>query len=52
MELVTSELPKLKGRNHLEDPFVDGKLIFFTLTNWDRSVWTGLSRLKLVVSIV
>ena len=28
MEFVTHELPKLKGRDHLEDPFVDGKLIF------------------------
>jgi hypothetical protein len=27
-EFVTLELPKLKGRDHLEDPFVDGKLIF------------------------
>ena len=28
MELVAAELPKLKGRDDLEDPFVDGKLIF------------------------
>jgi len=29
VELVSPELPKLKGRDHLEDTFVDGQLIFY-----------------------
>jgi hypothetical protein len=28
VEFVTPELPKLKGRDNLEDPYVNGKLIF------------------------
>jgi hypothetical protein len=38
VELVTHELHKLKGKDHLEDPFADGKLIFCYINERDQSV--------------
>jgi hypothetical protein len=39
---------KLRGRDHLEDPDVDGNLIIkWTLKKWDLEAWTGLSWLRI-----
>jgi hypothetical protein len=36
---------KPKGKNHLEDPDVNGREIFFR--KWDVRVWTGPSWLRI-----
>jgi hypothetical protein len=36
-----------EGRNHLEDPGVDGRIILWIFKKWDGGAWTGLIRLKI-----
>ena len=39
---------KPEGRNHLEDPGVDGSIILrWTFRKWDMGVWTGSSWLRI-----
>jgi len=39
---------KPEGKNHLEDPGVDGKIIFgWIFRKWDVGVWTGLIWLRI-----
>ena len=38
---------KPKGKNHLEDPDVDGRIILrWIFRKWDVGVWTGSSWLR------
>jgi hypothetical protein len=38
----------LRGRNHLEDPSVDGRIILrLIFSNWEVGVWTGLSWVRI-----
>jgi len=38
---------KSEGRNHLEDPGVDGRIILrWIFRKWDVGVWTGSSCLR------
>ena len=39
---------KLEGRNHLEDPDIEGKIILrWIFRKWDVVVWTGSSWLRI-----
>jgi hypothetical protein len=38
----------LRGRDHLEDPSIDGRIILrWIFRKWDVGVWTGLSRFRI-----